>query len=238
MVVFFKMIVKERISTILGATVILISCLLLTPTVKAQSPSLSFYPSSGMVKDVDKGFTVDILLDSGNQKLTKSRMVFNFDPTQIQITKASKNNTLFEQWPDDESTLDNKNGVVMLTGFTQSGSGELYQTSGEPDVFARVEFEVITDEKKAQILLEWEFTGGDDLFQTVLLAEGSPPQNILITRPVNADFAIGELTQTAINPRHIPFITGGLLILGAGVIITSKPELTRKKYGTVVVYDE
>ncbi len=238
MVVFFKMIVKEKISTIFGVTVILISCLLITPIAKAASPSFSFYPSSGIVKNLDKGFIVDVLLDSGESKLTKSRMVFNFDPRQIQITKASKNNTLFEQWPDDESTLDNKNGVVMLTGFTQSGSGELYQTSGEPDVFARIEFEVITDDKKAQIPLEWEFTGGDDLFQTVLLAQGSPPQNILITRPVNANFTIGELTQTAINPRHIPFIIGGLLILTAGVIITSKPELTRKKYGTVVVYDD
>jgi hypothetical protein len=164
-------------------------------------------------------------------------MVFNFDPTQLQITKASRNNSLFEQWPDDESTLDNTNGVVMLTGFTQSGSGTLYQTSGEADVLARIEFEVLEDDLDSQILLEWEYTGSDELFQSVLLADGSPPQNVLSTRPSDAIFRFGELTQTAINPRHLTFVIGGILILLAGVLISSKPELTRKKYGTVVVYD-
>jgi hypothetical protein len=237
MVIFFNMIVKRKILTVLILALFLFP-LLGVNKVYAQEPMFTFHPSSGVIKDVDEGFTVDILIDSGTEDLTKARMVFNFDPRQIQVIKASRNNSLFEQWPEDESTLDNENGVVMLTGFTQSGSAELYQTQGEQDLFARIEFEVVTNDSEAEIPLEWEFTGSDELFQTVLLSEGSPPQNILETRPQTAVFTIGELTQTAINPTHLTFVIGGLLILIAGVLITSKPELTRKKYGTVVVYDE
>jgi hypothetical protein len=237
MVIFFSMIVKKKILTVPILTLFLIS-FLGANKVWAEEPSLSFYPKSGVIKNVDEGFTVDVLIDSAGENLTKARMVFNFDPRQIQMVKASRNNSLFEQWPEDESTLDNENGVVMLTGFTQSGSGELYQTQGEPDVFARIQFEIVTDDTETEIPLEWEFTGSDELFQTVLLSEGSPPQNILKTRPETAVFTIGELTQTAINPTHLAFVIGGILILIAGVLITSKPELTRKKYGTVVVYDE
>jgi hypothetical protein len=237
MVIFFNMIVKRPISKIFAITIVALLNLLLVPRIEAASPSLSFYPSSGIVKSTDDGFTVDVLIDSGDKKLTKARMVFNFDPTQLQIRKASRNNSLFEQWPNDESTLDNTNGVVMLTGFTQSGSGTLYQTSGDPDLLARIEFDVLEEEDDAEILLEWEYTGNDDLFQSVLLADGSPPQNVLDSRPTDANFRFGELTQTAISPHHLAFVIGGILILFAGVLISSKPELTRKKYGTVVVYD-
>lgn len=237
MVIFFNMVVKAQKIIVVALTGFFLTIFFVSP-VRAQSPSLSFYPESGIIKDVDEGFTVDVLLDSGEEELVKTRMVFTFDPSQIQITKASRNNSLFQQWPDDESTLDNENGVVMLTGFTQSGSGQLYKTSEEADVLARIEFEIITDDTQAEIPLEWEFTGSDELFQSVLVADGSPPQNVLETRPTDGLYAIGELTQTAIDPRYIPFIISGLLILIAGVIISSKPEFTRKKYGTVVVYDE
>lgn len=237
MVIFFNMIVKKVVPKIFVFFLILCTYIFFVPTVNAASPMFSFYPDSGIIKSIDDGFTVDVLVDSDGLSLTEARMVFNFDPRLVQVSKASRNNSLFEQWPEDESTLDNKNGVVMLTGFTQSGSGDLYKTAGDPDVFARIEFEIVTDEINVEIPLEWEYTGSDELFQTVLLAEGSPPQNVLDTRPEDATFQIGQLTQTAINPKHIPFIVGGLLILVAGVIITSKPESTRKKYGTVVVYD-
>ena len=238
MVIFFNMVVKRIFLIISLILTYLLSSLFLAQRVLASSPTFSFYPNRGIIKNVEDGFTVDVLIDSGTGSLSKARMAFNFDPRQLQIKKASRNNSLFDQWPDDESTLDNENGVVMLTGFTQSGAGDLYKTSGDPDVLARVEFEVLEDDLNTEIPLEWEYTGSDDLFQTVLLADGSPPQNILNTRPSDAVFSIGELTQTAIDSKYIPFIVGGILILLAGVIITSKPELTRKKYGTVIVYDE
>jgi len=229
------MIVKKIISIFI---LTILSSFLFIETVYAASPMFSFYPESGVVKNTEDVFTVDVLIDTDGMSLTEARMVFNFDPRLVQVAKASRNNSLFEEWPDDESSLDNENGVVMLTGFTQSGSGDLYKTSGDPDVFARIEFEIITDKTEVEIPLEWEFTGSDELFQTVLLADGSPPQNVLDTRPGDATFRIGRLTQTAIDPKYVPFIAGGLLILIAGVIITSKPEMTRKKYGTVVVYDD
>ena len=237
MVIFFNMVVKKPISKIFAVITVALLNLLLVTEINAASPSLSFYPSSGIVKSSEEGFTVDVLIDSGDKKLAKARMVFNFDPSQLQIRTASRNNSLFEQWPNDESTLDNTNGVVMLTGFTQSGSGTLYQSSGEAELLARIEFDVLEEEEDAQILLQWEYSGSDDLFQSVLLADGSPPQNVLDTRPEDAAFRFGELTQTAIDPRHLTFVIGGILILLAGVLISSKPEFTRKKYGTVVVYD-
>jgi hypothetical protein len=237
------MIVKRFIKSIVVLLIYFSLYLLIVPTVNAASPTLSFYPSSGIIKDPEEGFAVDILIDSGGQELSKVTAAFNFDPQQLQIVEANKNNSLFEQWPEDESSLDNQNGVVMLTGFTQSGSGELYQTVGDPDVFARVEFEVIEDNLDDEIVLSWDFGESDPLFKTALIVDGSPPQNVLETaslgsRPQDAVFRLGELTQTAIDSRSIPFILGGFLILIAGVIISSKPEATRKKFGTVVVYDE
>lgn len=230
------MIVNENKINILRILWILAFVLLPVSFVRASSPSFSFYPSKGIVKNSENGFTVDVLIDSGEYDITNARMVFSFDPRQVQLKKASKNNSLFEQWPEDESTLDNENGVVMLTGFTQSGSGDLYKTSGDPDVLARLEFDVLDDDET--ILLEWEFTGSDELFQSSLMANGSPPYNVLTIRPTNAQFRFGTLSQTAIESKHIPFIVGGLLILLSGVLITSKPDSTRKKYGTVVVYGE
>jgi hypothetical protein len=203
----------------------------------ASSPSFSFYPQSGVVKKVDEGFIVDVLIDSGDNSLTKAMFTFNFDPRVLQLRKASRNNTLFEQWPEDESSLDNDNGIVMLTGFTQSGSSTLYKTEGEPDLFARLEFDVISSQKDQVIDLEWEYSGSDQLFQTVLVADGSPPQNVLMERPSDARFRIGQVPQTAIESRHIPFIVGGFLILLAGLVITSRPDALRKKYGTVVMYE-
>jgi len=238
MVIFFNMIVKKISKVIYTLSIIFLFYLFLVPFVEASSPSVSFYPSGGVIKDVDEGFTIDILVDSGDYELVQASVVFTFDPRQLQVVEANRNNSLFEQWPEDESTLDNENGVVMLTGFTQSGSGELYQTEGDPDVIARIEFEVITDDLEAEIPLTWEYDNTDDLFQTALLEDGSPPQNVLEDTPSDVVFTVTELTQTAVDPRYVAFIVGGLLILLAGVIITSRPEFTRKKYGTVVVYDE
>jgi len=237
MVIFFKMIVKSKISKILFTLIVFTYPILFSSVVEASSPSFTFYPSSGIVKDREEGFTVDVLVDSGEYDLSKARMVVNFDPRVLQISKASKNNSLFNQWPEDESTLDNTNGVVMLTGFTQSGSGTMYKTSGDSDVFARLEFDIVTEEE-ANISLEWEFSGSDELFQTVLVTDGSPPRNILTSRPKDGEYRFGELSQTAIEGKHIPFLVGGFLILSAGVLITSRPEVMRKKFGTVVVYEK
>ena len=89
---------------------------------------------------------------------------------------------------NDESTIDNENGVVMLTGFTQSGSGTLYKTGAKPDVMARLAFKIV---KPGNTVLDWEFDNGDNLFQSVMLKDGSPPTNILRVKPDSAIFKIG-----------------------------------------------
>jgi hypothetical protein len=267
MVIFFNMIVKKSLPVTIALFLTLFLLTLFSSKIYAAIPSFSFYPESGVISAPENGFTVDILIDSGGEQLTSARMVFTFDPRLVQMTKASRNNTLFDQWPEDESTLDNENGVVMLTGFTQSGADELYQTTGEPDLFARIEFEIVPDDARTNVRLEWEFDGTDDLFKTTMLKEGSPPQIIFNNRPDEAisvlrvkdgkyddgsgddgdgDDGDGNLDnqdadgtpQTAISMSSIPFIVGGFLIFTAGVVITAKPSTMRKKFCTVVVSDD
>lgn len=231
------MIVKENMIKIFIALTVLLYPFVFVTDIKASSPSFAFYPSGGIVKDREEGFTVDIMIDSGEYDITEARMVIKFDPDQIQLTKASRNNSLFEQWPEDESSLDNENGIVMLTGFTQSGSGTLYKTDGDPDLYARLEFEIVTDSEE-DIVLDWEYSGSEDSFKSVIMSDGSPTYNVLTSKPSSATYRFEELTQTAIESKHIPFIVGGFLVLVAGIVLTSRPESTRKKYGTVVVYED
>ena len=74
----------------------------------------------------------------------------------------------------------------MLTGFTQSGSSELYNSNGDADVMARLEFEV--NLKVKEVLLSFEYSGEDELFSTVLVKDGSPPQNVLLSKPTSANY--------------------------------------------------
>ncbi len=118
---------------------------------------------------------MDILIDSGGEELVEARAVITFDPSMLKVTEAKRNNSLFLTWPSDESTIDNENGVVMLTGFTQSGEGTLYSTDGDPDVFARLTFEIL---EEGETSLEWEYSGENESFKSVLMKDGSPPQNV------------------------------------------------------------
>lgn len=224
----------------LGALIFIFFLLLVSPLeALAQAPSFSFYPKSGTVKDSSKGFTVDILLDSASESITKARFAVKFDPRQIQIVKASRNNSLFDQWPEDESTIDNSRGMVMLTGFTQSGGEkDLYVTQGDPDVLARLEFEVITEEND-DIVLEFEYSGTDELFKSVIMKDGSPPQNALVSKPNSATFSLTgyRSPNTAIEPSHIG-VVAGLLLIAVGIFVRgSKPSIFRKKRGTLVFYE-
>jgi len=205
----------------------------------AQEANFSFYPSNGTVKDPSKGFTVDVLLDSGTQSITKARFAVKFDPRQIQITKASRNNSLFDQWPEDESTIDNKRGMVMLTGFTQSGGTiPLYTTETQPDVLARLEFEVVT-EKKEEINLEFAYSGTDEMFNSIIMKDGSPPQNVLLSSPQGATFTLSGYVSpsTAISPSHVGVIVG-IVLIGVGIFVTNmKTSSFTKRKGTVVLYE-
>jgi hypothetical protein len=218
-------------------TIISVFILAISPVTKAfaAEPSFSFYPDSGVVANLEDGFTVDVMIDTAGQEVTSARFTITFDPNILQLAKAERNNSLFEQYPDDESSLDNTNGVVMLTGFTQSGSSDLYVTEGDSDLFARLTFDVL---KKGEVTLDWEFTGSEDLFDTYILEEGSPPQNILDTKPSSATFEIGDIVNqpdTAIGLNEYIIATGFVLILFGALIIFSTPK--RRDKGTVVLYE-
>lgn len=205
----------------------------------ASEPNFSFYPDGGDVVNKDEGFLVDVLIDSGGEELTSARFVVTFDPAYLKLEKAERNNALFEQWPNDESTIDNEEGVVMLTGFTQSGSGTLYKTGTKPDVMARLEFEIV---KAGSTTLDWEFDNGDNLFQSVMLVDGSPPTNILKVEPDSAIFKIGARQYTPINTA-IPFdkailVGGVILIIFGGLMVFAKPRDFTKGKGTIIVYEK
>jgi hypothetical protein len=216
--------------------------LFVKPTlVSAAQPTFSLYPKGGTVVNKNNGFVVDIIIDSAAEKLTSAKFTLLFDPEILQLKKAERNNTLFSQFPEDESSLDNENGVVLLTGFTQSGANTLYQTSEKPDVFARLTFNVL---KEGEAILDWEYGGTSTTFNTLMLKDGSPPQNILNTKPESATFTIGNVildpstVNTSVPIDKYILVTGAVLILFGAFMVFTKPSSFRKKSGTVVVYDE
>lgn len=201
--------------------------------VYASEPMFSFYPGEGDAYDSGDGFTVDILIDSGGEELVEARAVITFDPSMLKVTEAKRNNSLFLTWPSDESTIDNENGVIMLTGFTQSGEGTLYSTDGDPDVFARLTFEIL---EEGETSLEWEYSGKNESFKSVLMKDGSPPQNVLNSKPDSATFNLitGESVtapDTGLDPESTQILAGaGLALLGSFLLIF-KPG-SSKKFGT------
>lgn len=212
--------------------------------VKASEPKFFFYPPGGTVINKNQGFVVDILIDTGGQEVTSAKFVVTFDPRVLQLTKAERNNSLFDKFPEDESSLDNENGVIMLTGFTQSGSRALYVTTEKPDVFARLTFSVL---QEGETTLDWVYGESNTTFSTLMYKEGSPPQNILIgsaSKPEPATFRIGNVildpstVDTAVPIDKYILVTGLVLVLFGGFMVFTKPGGIRKRRGTVVVYDE
>jgi hypothetical protein len=202
--------------------------------------TFKLYPPSGQVLNKDQGFVVDVLIDSGGQEVVSANFSLLFDPKVLQVKKAERNNSLFSQFPQDQASIDNKNGIVYLTGFTQSGTGTLYKTQGDPDIFARITFQVL---ETGETTLDWEY-GNDSNFGTGIYGDGSPPQNILKSKPSPATFTIGEeiLTPSNLNTgfsvdKYI-ITTGAILLLFGGFMVFSRPRSFRKKSGTVVIYDE
>jgi hypothetical protein len=196
----------------------------------------SIYPAGGTVVNKDNGFTVDVMIDSGGKALVSARFVLLFDPTYLQLTSTQKNNTLFAQWPSAESTIDNTNGVVMLTGFSQSGTDALYTTGSSADIMARLTFKVV---KTGKTTLDWAYSGADEDFKSVLLTDGSPPQNVLASKPSAVTFTISNtIVNTGIPWDRYVLIGGVVLILFGGLITFSKPRRFNKRRGTIVIYDE
>lgn len=239
MVIFCNMQIKKT----LFIKILTILILTISPAlVSAADGEFTLYPSGSTAYDRGDGFTVDILIDTNGNSLVKARSVITFDPELVKLTEAKKNNSLFLTWPTDESTIDNENGVVMLTGFTQSGTGSPYLTEGEPDVFARLTFEIL---EEGELTLDWEFSGTDTSFNSVMMTDGSPPENILNTKPDSGIYTlvVGEAVDTPTAPdTGIEFegseiLVGSVLVILGMYLMIAKPAPT-KRTGTVVIYEE
>jgi len=205
-----------------------------------SEPTFKLYPPGGRVLNKDQGFVVDVLIDTAGREIISANFSLLFDPDVLQVKKAERNNTLFSQFPKDQASIDNNNGVIYLTGFTQSGTDSLYKTEGDPDIFARITFQVL---EVGETTLDWEY-GDNANFGTGIYGDGSPPQNILRSKPNPATFTIGE---GVLNPSNLNtgfavdkyiIVTGVVLLLFGGFMVFSKPRNFRKKSGTVVIYDE
>jgi len=218
---------------------ILILCLSFVKSY-ASDASFSFYPSSGAIKDINDGFTVDVLIDSGSYEISKVRMVIKFDPKIVHLSKAYRNDNLFEEWAEGEISTDNVNGIVMLTAQTTNIENKVYYiTQGDPDVFARLEFEVITPDTSKPIVLEFQYSGNDEELMSVILKRGTPGENVLTVRPLSATFTMdGNLIpETAVDMNTVGIVIGVLLILVGGFVRSSKVNVFSRRRGTVVLSD-
>lgn len=238
------MIISDRMKVKHISTIflfLLFEFLLFGSKVKAIEPTFSFYPKGGIIVDKTKGFSVDVLIDTGNQAISSAKFTILFDPTVLKLTNVEKNSSLFVQWPEDEMSVDNDNGVILLTGFTQSGTGDPYMTSGDSDIMARLTFKVLQDKVT---YLDWEYDTSNGVFDTYMMKDGSPPVNVLLNKPVNATFQIGDIVvkpgdvKTGIFDAKYLVAAGVVLFLFGGFMVFTRPSLYRKRRGTVVVYDE
>lgn len=224
----------------------LASVTLFNSTVMASDPTFSFYPDGGVIMDMEDGFVVDVLIDTAGQEILSAKFTVTFDPEVLQVRQAERNNTLFAQFPQDESTIDNSGGVVMLSGFSQSGTGGLYVTEDSPDVFARLTFDVL---QEVETVLDWQYSGDDGIFDSAMYKDGSPPQNILLTKPRAATFTVGdavgddpiiydETPDTGLALDEYILVTGLVLVLFGAFMVFTRPGNVRKKTGIVVLHDE
>lgn len=220
-----------------GILILFLLFTLFISKVHAAGATFSFYPSSGIVENVQEGFTVDVLINSGGYELSKARAVIKFDPSVVRLTKAMRNNSLFELWPTDQSTTDNSKGIIMLTGYTTSDSViPFYKTGTTSDVFARLEFDII-NENSNKVVLSFEYSGEDELFKSILLTSGSTSQNVLLSKPESVTFLIDEdfVPSTAIDTNILGIGVGILLILVGGFVRGSSINIGSKKRGTIVL---
>ncbi len=225
---------------------IFLSFLFPATKILASDPSFSLYPANGMVIDASKGFSVDVRIDTDGEKSNSARFTILFDPRYLQLTKVEKNSDLYEQWPEDESSVDNENGVVMLTGFTQSDQEEdTYVTNGEHDVIARLTFKVL---QEGIATIDWEYDTNNGVFDTYIMRDGSPPENMLMNKPSSGTYKIGAGSGTEgedpLDPSNVNtgiefdwkygVITGVVLLLFGGFMLFTRQDMYRRK-GTVVI---
>ena len=102
MLILNRMIVKKLLKKIALSVILLSFC---TLRANGAEPGFSIYPNGGQVVKPQEGFIVDIEIDSGGRAIVNAKFTLLFDPAVLQLVKAERNNTLFQAWPEDESTL-------------------------------------------------------------------------------------------------------------------------------------
>ncbi len=226
--------------------ILLFTMLTHSSVVLAASPEFTLYPDSGWI-EYGEDFVLDVLVDTKGEEVVLVRAVLTFDPELVQIKSAVRNEDLFCDWPEAEQLIDNENGMVMATGFCQSGESQLYATVGEPDVFVRITFETIAE---GTLAIDWEYSGRDEPMNTVIINDGSPPQNILNVNPASRDntYTISqpEEPRTPDAGLHIFENISSTFILGGGVfvlafvanILLDPKRRYFNKARTVVIYSD
>ncbi len=208
----------------------------------------TLYPSEGSVAAGEE-FVVDVLIDTKGQEVVLARAVLSFDPNLAKLENAERNEDLFCDWPENEQMVDNENGTIMATGFCQSGGEqELYATIDQADIFARLTFTAL---QEGNLDLKWEFSGFDEDMKSVIMQDGSPPQNILefydeflvhnyvITSSAD-DHRMPETNIPAFENISSTFMLGGFVFFLAfltNILLDPKRRYFRKSR-TVVVYDD
>ncbi len=155
-------------------------------TVSVYAGQFSVRPNGGYVNYGDD-FYIDVLIDSEGDDISLARAVILFDPSLVKVKEVSVNNGIFQSFQEDKQIVDNTNGVLQIEGFSQSGTGRLYKTAGEPDVLARIRFETVYPDV---LKLEWKYSGQNMPNDTVMMADASPPRNVLTSKPSDTTFTI------------------------------------------------
>ncbi len=224
--------------------ILLLISMFLLGVIETSAAQFTLKPGNGAIKK-GENFTVDILIDSEGEDVILARSVLTFNPDLVRVVKAERNDSLFCDYPEDEQSVDNTNGVVMLTGFCQSGKAILYSTVSTPDVFERVEFEAISS---GDLVLEFEYSGEDEPFKSAILTDGSPPSNQLTDAPISGKYTIvntyvpptGQTPDTGYS-ISLGMILGGVALLIVGFLYLKFKESIfepKLKGRTVVVYNE
>jgi hypothetical protein len=236
------MISKYRIFLILACILAFLG--LSNRAVFANVPEFRFYPEEGTI-EYGADFTVDVLIDTKGLDVTLARAAVRFDPELAQVKNAQRNDEIFCDWPSNEQVVDNASGLVVATGFCQSGAGDLYSTIEEADVFVRLTFTAV---KAGPLILEWDYTGRDEPRKTVIMQDGSPPQNILTVEPTIRTYTINPQVVTKTpetglnifdNMTTMLVVTGAIFAIAllANIVLDPKKRYFNKSR-TVVVCDD
>ena len=179
---------------------------------RAQDVSISLYPSGGYAV-LNNDFAVDIMLATGGKDTTMARVVLRFDPSKIRITKA-QHGDLYCQYPEDDYAADNTKGIVILTGYCLD---PYYNSSDGGGILGRITFKPLVE---GNVTLSVEFDGQANSEKSVVMDNGSPPQNILISAPSGGSYTV----VTSINQQSSGTPGQGTKLPGVG-ILDNKPIL-------------